>query len=72
MLAARDKIVTRLVWGRHTGPYGGTEATGKRVEIADFAVWRFEDGRVAEISATQDQFALLKQIGYLPDEVRAA
>lgn len=73
MLAAHDKIVTRLVWrGRHTGPYGGTEATGKRVEIADFAVWRFEDGKVAEISTIQDQFALLKQIGYLPDEVRAA
>jgi predicted ester cyclase len=48
------------------------QATGKRVEIADFAVWRFEDGQVAEISAIQDQFALLKQIGYLPDEVRAA
>jgi hypothetical protein len=31
MLAAHDKIVTRLVWrGRHTGPYGGTEAIGKR------------------------------------------
>ena len=73
MLAAHDKIVTRFVWrGRHTGPYGGTEATGKRVEIADFAVWRFEDGQVAEISTIQDQFALLKQIGYLPDEVRAA
>ena len=73
MLAAHDKIVTRLVWrGRHTGPYGRTEATGKRIGNADFAVCRFEDGRVAEISATRDQFALLKQIGYLPDEVRAA
>lgn len=51
---------------------GATEATGKRVEIADFAVWRFEDGKVAEISTIQHQFALLKQIGYLPDEVRAA
>jgi hypothetical protein len=54
----------RTIWG--------TEASGKRVEIADFAVWRFEDRQVAEISTIQDQFALLKPIGYLPDEVRAA
>jgi predicted ester cyclase len=73
MFAAHDKIVTQLVWrGRHTGPYGDTEATGKRVEIADFAVRRFGYGEVAEISTIQDQFVLLKQIRYLPDEVRAA
>jgi predicted ester cyclase len=73
MLAAHDKIVTRLVWrGKHTGPYGGYRGHRKRVEITDFAVWRFEDGQVAEISTIQDQFVLLKQIGYLPDEVRAA
>ena len=72
MLAAHDKIVTRLVWrGRHTGPIWGRRGHRKRVEIADFAVWHFEDGQVAEISTIQDQFALLKQIGYLPDEVRA-
>src|SRR5882757_4651343 len=51
----------RTIWG-HRGHR-------KRVEIADFAVWHFEDGQVAEISTIQDQFALLKQIGYLPDEV---
>jgi hypothetical protein len=32
------KSLRGLFGGRHTGPYGGTEATGKRVEIADFAV----------------------------------
>jgi hypothetical protein len=67
MLAAHDKIVTRLVWrGRHTGPYGRTEPTGKRVEIADFAVWRFEEGQVAEISTIQDQFALLNRSDTFP------
>jgi hypothetical protein len=40
--------------------------------VPDFAVWRFEGGKVAEISTIQDQFALLKQIGYLPDGVYAA
>jgi predicted ester cyclase len=46
MFSAHDKITTRLVWrGTHTGRYGGVKATGKPVEVRDFAVWRFEDGK---------------------------
>lgn len=37
------------------------------MEIRGFAVWRFEDSMVAEIPTAQDQFALLKQIGHLPE-----
>jgi steroid delta-isomerase-like uncharacterized protein len=70
MFSAHDKITTRLVWrGTLTGRYGGVRATGKPVEVRDLAVWRFGDGKVAEISTIQDQFALLKQIGYLQEEV---
>jgi predicted ester cyclase len=73
MFSARDKIVTRLVWrGTHTGSYAGIKATGKRVQVPDFAIWRFEDGEVVEKSTIQDQFALLKQAGYLPGDVYAA
>jgi predicted ester cyclase len=73
MFSADDKIITRLVWhGTHTGSYTGIKATGKRVRVPDFASWRFEDGKVVEISMIQDQFALLKQVGYLPDDVYAA
>ena len=73
MFSANDKIVTRLVWrGTHTGSYGIVEPTGKPAEVRDFAVWRFKDGKVAEISTMQDQFSLLKQIGYLPEGVYAA
>jgi predicted ester cyclase len=68
-----DKIVTRLVWrGTHTGSYGGVEATGKPVAVRDFAGWRFAAGKVTEISTIQDQFALLKQIRYFPEEAYAA
>jgi hypothetical protein len=68
MFSAHDKIVTRLVWrGTRTGSYEAVKATGKPAEVRDFAVWRFEDGEVAEISTLQDQFALLKQIGYFPE-----
>ena len=51
---------------------GGVKARGKPVELRDFAVWRFTDGKVAEISTIQDQFALAKQIGYFPEGVYAA
>jgi predicted ester cyclase len=73
MFSARDKIVTTLVWrGTHTGSYAGIKATGKRVQVPDFASWRFEDGKVVEISTIQDQFALLKQAGYPPGDVYTA
>lgn len=73
MFSSDDKIVTRLVWRvTHTGSYAGIKAAGKRVQAPDFAIWRFEDGEVVEMSTIQDQFTLLKQAGYLPGEVYAA
>jgi hypothetical protein len=42
------------------------------VAVPGFAVWRCEGGKVVEKSTIQDQFSLLKQIGYLPGEVCAA
>jgi predicted ester cyclase len=67
MFSASDKIVTCLVChGTDTGPYGGVNAVGKLAEIRDFAMWRFEDGKVAEIATIQDQLARLRQAGYLP------
>jgi predicted ester cyclase len=50
----------------------GIKATGKRVQVPDFAIWRFEDGKIVEISTIQDQFALLKRNGYLPGDVYTA
>jgi len=68
-----DKLAVTLLWrGTHAGPYGGVAATGKPVEVRDTAIWHFRDGKVTEIFTLQDQFAILKQIGYLPDGVYAA
>jgi predicted ester cyclase len=72
MFVSGDKLSVALIWrGTHTGSYGGVPATGKRVEVRDIAVWRFQDGKVVEILTLQDQFGLLKQIGYLGDDVYA-
>ncbi len=73
MFVSGDKLAVTLVWrGTHTGEYGGVAATGKPVEVRDTAIWHFRHGKVNEILTLQDQFGLLKQIGYLPDSVRAA
>jgi predicted ester cyclase len=73
MFVAGDKLAVTLIWrGTHTGDYGGVPATGKPVEVRDSAIWHFQDDKVIEIFTLQDQFAFLKQIGYLPDSVYAA
>jgi predicted ester cyclase len=73
MFVSGDKLAVTLIWrGTHTGPYGGVAATGQPVEIRDTAIWHFRDGKVTEILTLQDQFGLLKQIGYLPESVYAA
>jgi predicted ester cyclase len=73
MFVSGDKLAVALVWrGTRAGEYGGVPATGKRVEVRDTAIWHFQDGEVSVILTLQDQFALLKQIGYLPDSVHAA
>jgi predicted ester cyclase len=73
MFVSGDKLAVTLIWrGTHTGAYGGVAATGKPVEVRDTAIWHFNDGKVTEILTLQDQFAILKQIGYLPDSIHAA
>ena len=73
MFVSGDKLAVSLIWrGTHTGSYGGVPATGQPVEVRDNAIWHFRDGKVIEILTLQDQFGMLKQIGYLPDSVRAA
>ena len=73
MFVSGDKLAVTLIWrGTQVGEYGGIAATGKRVEVRDTAIWHFRDGKVSVILTLQDQFALLKQIGYLPESVYAA
>ncbi len=72
MFVSGDKLAVTLMWrGTHTGDYGGVAASGKRVEVRDTAIWHFRDGKVAEILTLQDQFGILKQVGYLPENVHA-
>jgi predicted ester cyclase len=73
MFVSGDKLAVTPIWrGTHAGPYGGVPATGRPVAVRDTAIWPFRDGKVIEILTLQDQFGILKQIGYLPEGVHAA
>jgi len=73
MFVSGDKLAVTLIWrGTHTGPYGGLPATGQPVEVRDTAIWHFTGAKVTEILTVHDQFAILKQVGYLPDNIYAA
>jgi predicted ester cyclase len=73
IIAVDDRVVIRLNWrGTHSGMYSGLPPTAKQVSVRVIAIWRFEGDVVEENWTVQDQFALLKQIGYIPPEVEGA
>ncbi len=73
IFSAHDRVVTRLCLARY--PYRpirgfrGCRQAGAGPGLCGLA---FAGGMAAEISTIQDQFALLKQIGYLAEDVCAA
>ena len=46
----------------HKGTFKGVEATGRKVTMAEFAVYHVVDGKFADIWALQDPNSLLEQI----------
>jgi predicted ester cyclase len=48
--------------GTHRGPFLGVEATGRAVSTQEFAFYRIDAGRIAEVWVTADDLQLLEQI----------
>lgn len=66
-IAEGDEVMTRWRFeGTHTGPLYGAPASGRRVSVTGFHVHRIVDGRIVEIWALGDFYALLTQIDALP------
>jgi steroid delta-isomerase-like uncharacterized protein len=73
LVAEDDRVMVRMTWrGRHTGQALGIPPTGKRFEVAGFAVDRFRAGRVVEHLPLFDQLALLQQLGVVADRPGAS
>jgi predicted ester cyclase len=50
------------VTGTHRGPFQGIEATGRRVTVSEFTLYRVEDGKFAEVWDLTDMDAVMRQI----------
>ena len=48
--------------GTHRGTFLGVPATGRKVSAQEFAIYRFQAGRIAEVWVTADNLRLLDQL----------
>lgn len=66
IVAEDDKVVAYCTHGgTHEGNLMGIEPTGNSFEAADFVLYRFEDGKVAEVISLPDLFAMCTQLGII-------
>ncbi|GAA4992502.1 ester cyclase [Kineococcus glutinatus] len=52
--------------GTHRGTFHGVPATGRTVTAQEFAVYRFEAGRIVEVWVTADDLGRLRRLGASP------
>ena len=72
MIAEGDKVSVRTtVSGKHTGKFFNIESTGKSVTIAQYTIFRIQDGKIAEGWNLGNAAGLLEQVGVIPplDEI---
>ena len=67
LLAEGDKVVWRFTsHGTHKGPLGPLPPTGKTGTVTGMALFRFENGKIAEVWVNVDILGLLQQLGAIP------
>jgi predicted ester cyclase len=58
-----DRVAAHLRGrGTHRGPFRGVAATGRHVNVAEFAFYRVERGRITEFAGTADDAELMAQL----------
>ena len=66
-VAEGDLVAVRwTARGTNTGEGNGLPATGRRVQVSGTALFRFEDGAIAEEWTAGDTLGLMRQLGLLP------
>jgi steroid delta-isomerase-like uncharacterized protein len=69
LIAEEDRVVARLTYsGTHDGDLFGIPATGRRVSVRQFAVYRIAGGQVVEEWEVSDQLGLMQQLGVIPEQ----
>jgi steroid delta-isomerase-like uncharacterized protein len=73
LVAEGDLVVCRLTHhGRHTGDLMGIPPTGRTVAYQYVHFFRFEGGKVVEQWSVRDDMALMRQLGVIPEQGKAA
>ena len=68
-IAEGDKVVTRLtLHAVHTGEFQGMPASGKQIAMAQTAIHRIRDGKIAEVWVSSDDIGMMKQLGLMPSQ----
>jgi steroid delta-isomerase-like uncharacterized protein len=64
IIAEGEKVVIRFTSrGTHEGEFEGIPPTGNQVTIAEVAIYRIADGKIAEQWGFPDIMGLLRQVG---------
>jgi steroid delta-isomerase-like uncharacterized protein len=64
IVGEEDFVVGRwTASGTQLGPWGALEPTGRRATFSAVNIFRFEDGKVAEIWNHRDDLGLMEQVG---------
>ena len=67
LIAEGDKVVYRgTIRGTHRGAFMGIAPTGKHVTFTGIAIFRVEEGKIAELWQNLDTLGLLQQLGAIP------
>jgi steroid delta-isomerase-like uncharacterized protein len=71
VVVAGDRATARwTIAGTHEGELFGIEPTGESIEVEGIALFRMEDGRIAEKRYRQDDLGMLEQLGRVEDPTR--
>ena len=71
-IAEGDKVTTRYtIRATHRGEFMGIAPTGKHVTVTGIAIFRVEEGKIAELWDNQDVLGLMQQLGAIPQIAQA-
>jgi len=66
LVAEEDRVAAALQFnGTQKGPMGPFPASGRRIQANFLAMFRLEDGRIAEVWVEWDNLSVLLQLGHL-------
>lgn len=66
VVAEDDQVIAFCTFGgTHDGAIFGIEPTGASVDVWDFVKYRFDDGKVVEVTSLPDFFGLFLELGVI-------